>query len=220
MPPIKVVLFVFALLAIEVPASAWDGVEVVVSTGLLRQEVFGAPSPTPGYCYWDKDPIAGPTFHATETDGYGNNECPYPWMVHCDNDSLAYRGIWPLIDAEYVLSSAYRVELTCSVNVTTATRLIASRSVVGNLDDDEHSLSVFFPDGAEVPLLAPGSGPDQEQMDLEPGTYQVVLIVDAYQGTPVGTPIDPYAGSVLLQWEDPGVAVTTTSWSSLKAVFR
>jgi hypothetical protein len=57
-------------------------------------------------------------------------------------------------------------------------------------------------------------------MDLEPGNYLVSLLVDAYQGTPVGIPIDPYEGRVLLKWEDPTVAATPTNWGSVKAVFR
>jgi hypothetical protein len=207
-------------LLLALPAPAWDGVQVVDSAGLLRQEVFGAPSPTPGFCYWDKDPTSGPDFHATETDGYGNNDCTFPWLVHCDRDSLAYRGFWPLIDHEFVLSSAYRVELTCEVEISASTRLSASRTVAGNLDDDIHTLTLEYPDGAEVILLAPGSGPDLVELDLEPGGYLVSLVVDAYQGTPVGTPIDPYEGRVLLKWEDPTVDAAPTSWGSVKAVFR
>ncbi len=218
---LKSVLLMSALTAIALPAAAWDGVEVLDSTGMLRQEVFGAPSPTPGYCYWDKDEFAGPVFHATNPDGFGNNECTYPWLVHCDGDSLVYRGSWPLIDVLNVLSSAYRVELTCSIDILLPTRLSASRTGAGNLDVDEHALIIVFPGGDEVLLLAPGSGPDQNQLDLEPGTYLITLTVDAYQATPSTVAIDPYEGQVLLKMEDPEqVAVEASSWSSLKAVFR
>lgn len=218
---LKSVLLMSALTAMALPVAAWDGVEVLDSTGALRQEVFAAPSPTPGYCYWDKDEFAGPVFHATNPDGYGNADCTYPWLVHCDGDSLAYRGSWPLIDALYVLSSAYRVELTCSIDIILPTRLSASRTVTGNLDVDEHAVIIGFAGGAEVLLLEAGSGPDQNQLDLEPGTYQITLIVDAYQATPSGVVIDPYEGQVLIKIEDPNqVAVEALSWSSLKAAFR
>ena len=217
----KFFLLIFVMTFMICPASAWEGVEVLDSTGMLRQEVFGAPSPTPGYCYWDKDEFAGPVFHATNPDGYGNFECTYPWLVHCDGDSLAYRGSWPLIDALYVLSSAYRVELTCSIEIILPTRLTASRTVTGDLDIDEHAVVIGFPGGAEVWLLEAGSGPDQNQMDLEPGTYQITLTVDAFQATPSGVPIDPYEGQVLITIEDPDqVAVEALSWSSLKAAYR
>ncbi len=218
---LKSVLLMSALTAMALPAAAWDGVEVLDSTGMLRQEVFAAPSPTPGYCYWDKGEFAVPIFHATNPDGYGNYDCTYPWLVHCDGDSLVYRGSWPLIEGLYILSSAYRVELTCSINIILPTRISASRTVAGNLDIDEHTLIIGFPGGAEVWLLEAGSGPDQNQLDLEPGTYQITLMVDAYQATPSTVAIDPYEGQVLVKIEDPDqVAVDALSWSSLKALFR
>ena len=218
---LKSVLLMSALTAMALPAFAWHGVEVLDSTGMLRQEVFAAPSPTPGYCYWDKDEFSSPVFHATNPDGYGNSDCTYPWLAHCDSDSLVYRGSWPLIEGLYVLSSAYRVELTCSIDITLPTRLSVSRTVAGNLDIDEHALTIVFPGGAEVQLLAPGSGPDQNQLDLEVGTYQIILTVEAYQATPSGVVIDPYEGQVLIKIEDPNqVAVEALSWSSLKAAYR
>jgi hypothetical protein len=201
-------------------ATAWDGVQVVDSSGLLRQHVFYSPSPTPAYCYWDKDPVAGPDFHATQEDGYGNYGCTYPWSVHCDRDSLAYRGSWPLIVHQHVLSSAYHVELACTVEVTAATRLVASRSIAGNLDNDDHALTIVYPDGTEVILLPPDSRIDHVELDLLPGSYEVSLLVDADRHVPVGTPIDPYEGRILLKWEDPSVDLAPTSWGSVKAVFR
>jgi len=221
MPQSRFLLLVFALIATALPAAAWDGVDVLDSAGLLRQEVYAAPTPTPGYCYWDKDEFAGPIFNATNADGYGNAGCSYPWLVHCDADSLVYRGSWPLIDDLYVLNSTYRVELTCSVEVTAPTRLSASRAVTGNLEIDEHALTIVFPGGTEVLLLAAGSGPDEAQLDLQPGNYQVSLTVEAFQSTTSQTVIDPYEGHVLLKWEDPAsVAVEALSWSSFKAKFR
>ena len=114
MIPFSLALTILLTLLLVPPASAWEGVQVTHSSGLVRQEVYAAPSPTPGFCYWDKDPSTGPEFHATEADGYGNN-CTFPWMVHCDRDSLVYRGSWPFLDFEFILSSAFVVELACEV---------------------------------------------------------------------------------------------------------
>jgi len=167
----KFILLMIVLTGAALPVAAWDGVEVTDSAGLLRQEVFAAPSPSPGYCYWDKDEPADPSFHATD--------------------------------------------------VTVATLLTAGRAVIGNLDIDDHALTIVFPDGTEVLLLEPGSGPDQVQLELEPGSYQVSLTVEAFQSKTTQTVIDPYEGHVVLKWEDPdSVDVEPTSWGSLKAVFR
>jgi hypothetical protein len=106
------------------------------------------------------------------------------------------------------------------VNLTEPTRLDADRTVSGNLDVDDHALSIMYPDGTVVDLLSAGTGPDQISLDLEPGLYHVTLEVEVEQGGPVGTPVDPYDGWVRLIWEDPGVPVSTTSWSSVKAMFR
>lgn len=208
------------LLILALTTPAIGGVEVLDSTGLVERDIYAAPSPVPGHCYWEKDENAGPDFHATEADGYGNDGCPYPWLAHCDGDSLVYHGTWPLIEGLYLLGIGYRATLTCSVNLTEPTRLDADRTVSGNLGVDDHALSIMYPDGSVVDLLSPGASPDQISLDLEPGLYHVTLEVEAGQGGPVGTPIDPYDGWVRLIWEDPGVPVSTTSWSSVKAMFR
>jgi len=202
-------------------AAAWDGVVVNDSAGQLRQEYFAAPSPSPGYCYWDKDAAGGPDFHATSPDGYGSTGCTDPWLVHCDGDSLVYRGSWPFIPANYITTAEYRVDLVCDITVLAPTRLSASRSVIGSLTVDEHTLLLDSKRLESLPILAPGSGPDNVQMDLSPGNYSITLHVDA-KATKTGlTDLNSYQGSVVLKWEDPaGVAVESTSWSSLKAAFR
>lgn len=216
--PLLPILLILLILALVTPAVG--AVEVLDSSGLVEREVWGAPSPTPGYCYWEKDENAGPEFHATEADGDGNDGCPYPWLAHCDGDSLVYHGTWPLIEGEYLLGADYRATLTCTVNLTEPTRLDANRTVSGNLDVDGHALSIIFPDGTLVNLLPAGTGPDQAALELQPGLYHVTLEVEVAQGGPVGTPVDPYDGRVRLVWEDPGVPVSTTSWSLVKAMFR
>jgi hypothetical protein len=208
------------LLALVLPAFAWGAVEVLDSAGAVQQEVWGAPSPTPEYCYWEKDENAGPDFHATNADGHGNSGCTFPWLAHCDGDSLVYHGTWPLIEGLYLLGSDYRATLSCSVNLATETSLTIDRAVSGNLGVDEHVLTVVIPNGDEVLLLAPGTGPDHLTLDFLPGAYQFTISVEATQHGPTGTPVDPYDGWIRLVWEDPGVAVSTTSWSSLKALYR
>lgn len=214
------VLLIFAVAGPSRPAIAWEGVTVLESTGLVRQEAYGAPSPTPMYCYWDLGPDAGPTFHATNTDGYGNAGCPDPWLVHCDSDSLAYRGSWPLIDAPFALGSAYRVTLSCSVEFSVPVRLSASRTVAGELYRDEHGLTVGFPDGTVVDLLAVDAGPDRAELRLPPGVYRITLTIDASSAWDAAAVIGPYEGAVSLVWVQDAVGIEPESWSGLKAAFR
>jgi hypothetical protein len=208
-------------LALSMPAFGWEGAVVQESTGTLHQEFYGDPSPTPGYCYWEKDTDGGPLFLAANTDGYGNMGCPYPWFVNCDGDSLVYRGSWPYIEADYLRSGRYEVDLSCSVMIQAETRLAASRSVAGVLDSDVHTLTLVYEDGTSLPILAAGEGPDEAQIILQPGTYSVILQVVARQSAHNKRILDPYEGSVVLKWEDPaGVAVESTSWGAIKATFR
>jgi hypothetical protein len=217
----KSFILISALMITALPAIAWEGVEVLAAEGDLQQHVFAAPSPIPGYCYWEHAETAGPVFHATNADGYGNMGCLYPWLVHCDADSLVFRGGWPLIEGTFLTGAEFIVDLSCSVNITADTRLSAGRTVVGDLDTDEHTLTVVFPDGSILPVLPSGSGPDQANLILQPGAYLVTLHVHAYQHVITGENITPYAGHVLLKWEDPGsVAVEPVSWSSLKTLYR
>jgi hypothetical protein len=208
-------------LALPLSAMAWDGVEVQESNGELRLHFFADPSPTPGFCYWENDPVSGPHFEADNEDGYGNIDCPHPWAAHCDGDSLVYRGSWPYYDELYLRSAEYQVTLSCKVTVLEETRLSASRSVVGVLDSDIHTLTLVYRDGTSLPILAAGEGPDEVQIILKPGTYSVILQVIAQQATHNKRILDPYEGSVVLKWEDPaGVAVEPTSWGAIKAIFR
>jgi hypothetical protein len=101
--PMKQFPLMSFLLILALATPAMGGVEVLDSTGLVERDIYGAPSPVPGHCYWEKDENAGPDFHATEADGYGNDGCPYPWLAHCDGDSLVYHGTWPLIEGLYLL---------------------------------------------------------------------------------------------------------------------
>ena len=151
----------------------------------------------------------------------GNNDCTDPWLVHCDGDSLVYRGYWPQVEASLVYANHYEAVLISSINIIKQTRLSASRSVDGNLTGDIHAVTIEYPDGSSVPLFPAGSGPDQAELILNPGLYQVSFVVDAYQSNKLVDFIDPYQGFIILIWQDPGsVAVEPMSWGSIKAVFR
>ncbi len=79
---------------------------------------------------------------------------------------------------------------------------------------------IQFSNGDPMFLLPAGPSPNQAAIDLGPGLFQIAISVDTSQGGPVGTPVDPYDGWVRLIWGETGVPVTTTSWSSLKALYR
>ncbi len=216
-------VFVIALVAVAQPVAAWDGVELVQADGRFGSLWHQYGSPIPGWCTWEHDESTGPIFSVTQDDGTYMDQagCIWPSFMHCDSDSLSYMGSWPLIESEYTWGVRIETWISCSVNITAETKLSASRSVAGNLDTDNHSVTIDFPDGTTVPVLQEGIGPDQNQLVLLPGTYVVNITVFAYQESPDEEVIDPYDGHILLKWEDPSaVAVEPMSWSSLKATYR
>ncbi len=217
----QTLMLVLALIIIAVPAAALDSVELLSGTGNVREESFGVASPTPAWCWWDHDPANGPLFQATNDDGYGNADCQEVWSVHCDSDSLVFRGSWLPVESFGFASSHYEVDLACSVNITAETRLRASRQVSGALDTDEHTLTVTFPDGTVAPVLSGGSGLDEVAFVLLPGVYQIALTVGAHEYRGVDSGRSAYVGRVLLAWEAAGtVAVEDLSWGGLKALYR
>jgi len=220
--PIQTLIILVTLTMLFTTASAWDDSQVVAGNGSLQQHIWINPSPTPGYCYWESDSITEPIFQASNTDGHGNMDCPYDWFVHCDNDSLVYQGTWPFIDSSAVNGAEYIVELSCSVLLNSGTRMSAGRQInSGELDTDEHFLTITYPDNTIVQVLNTDPGPNQVQLDLQPGEYLVTLHVRAYQHKTFSEVIDPYEGYVWLRWEEPGVvAATTVGWNSVKAYYR
>jgi len=173
-------------------------------------------------CYWDTGETMVQEFSATEADGEGTLDPPNPWYAHCNSDSLVFWGTWPLIDSPYVGSVDYDVELSCSVSIPEATVLIASRTVVaGGLSSDRHILTIEYPSGSVIPILAEGEGPDLNQVILAPGLYVVRLNVRSSQYRYTMGVVNPYFGRVDLAWRDPRlVSVESLSWDSLKAIFR
>ena len=185
----------------------------------MNHNIWVSSSPTPGYCYWDNE-VPTPYFHATNADGYGNMECPHFWLAHCDSDSMTFHGTWPVIDSPYVTGAEYYVDLSCSVEITSETLLAASRTGEGALDTDQHTLVVEYADGTDEILLEDGTGPDQHQLILLPGTYVIHLHVHAYKHKTFSQNLYPYSGYVSLKLEEPGhVAVQPITWDSLKAAY-
>ena len=217
----RTVLFLLLALAWAMPVAALDSVEILASTGQVREESFGVGSPTPAWCWWENDPASGPLFQASNADGYGNYECLEAWSVHCDSDSLVFRGTWSLVESFFFSSAHYMVDLTCSVNITAETQLRATRTVIGNLDTDEHTLKVTYPDGTVTQVLSIGSGVDELAFVLLPGLYEIALTVGAHESRGTDSGRHAYAGEVRMVWETLGtVAVENSSWGALKSRFR
>ncbi len=217
----RLIFLIFSIIVTAVPALAWDGVESEVAGGYLTRWFTNTSSPTPRYCDWRTPDPAGPALQATNTDGVGNNGCADQWLVHCSGDSLVYRGQWPQLDGSLVYTSHYESVLACSVNISKQTRLSASRAVTGSLTGDIHAVTIDYPDGSSVQVFPAGSGPDQAELVLDPGLYQVSIVVDAYQSAKEWETIDPYEGFIILIWQDPeSVALESMSWGSMKAIFR
>jgi len=211
-----------AIFLLPTVVSAWTGVQVAESDGLVYQHFWVVSSPTPGFCVWEKDENSEPDFHVTNADGFSNMDCENFWMAHCDSDSLAFQGVWPFIDSYFVTSAEFIVELSCTVVISDETRLVAGRLIeAGELDTDEHNLILTYPDNSVVSIFTEESGPEQIQMVLQPGEYGVTLQIHASQSKSYGGVIDPYDGSVWLHWEDSGtVAVNPLNWESIKTYYR
>jgi len=208
--------------AIVSPGFAWQSPEIVEAQGELCNLVFVAPTPTPGICCWASGEPVGTDFFASEVDGDGNMDCPYPWMVHCDRDSMIFEGTWPLMDFPYLVSVEYQATLSCTVVISEATQLFASRVVMASgLFNDEHSIFLEYPNGSSVELLGAGSESVQNRLILPPGNYSIRMHVYCSQYRYTHGVVTPYSGRVSLAWEEPGtVSVESTQWCNLKALFR
>lgn len=217
----KSILLVVTLLVTALPAVAFEGVAVTEADGYITRWVTRRATPTPGYCDWRVETPPVQSFFATNGDGAGNIPCDDPWYVKCDNDSLVYQGAWPAHSAATIEGTNYESVLTCTVSITAEVGMFCTRSAVGNLDVDDHRLTLEHPGGEVVTIFPTGPGPDDVQLVLAPGTYIVTTTIFANMTLPLGGTFGPYSGHVSVGWGDPGgVAVEPTSWSSLKAIFR
>jgi hypothetical protein len=215
------ILLVVTILAVALPAFAWESVEVIEADGYVTRWVTRRGTPTPGYCDWRVESPPVLSFTATNADGAGNWPCDDPWFANCDNDSLVYRGAWPAHSAANISGTNFESELTCTVNITANTGMFCTRSAEGSLDEDTHELTLEHPGGEVVPIFEAGIGPDDVQLALGPGTYLITATIFANQTLPGGGTFGPYTGHVSVVWGDPGgVAVEAVSWSSIKATFR
>jgi hypothetical protein len=201
-------------------AAAGDGVQITEASGRVHHHIWGSPTPVPAYCYWELE-LPTPQFHATNSDGYGNTDCPHYWLAHCDNDSLTFHGTWPVIDSPLARSAEYLVDLSCSFTVTSETLLAARRTIGADLDTDLHTLVIVFSDGSEEILLGQASEADQAQIVLLPGNYVAHLEVNAYRNKIFSEDLPPYSGWVSLRFGESGpVDTRQDTWDSIKAVYR
>jgi len=200
-------------------AHAWDGVQVLEATGFIREHIYGAPSPVPGWCYWEQEePVT--SFHATNEDGQGNMGCSDYFLAHCDDNSMAFYGSWPLNDHIYTIGASYEAQLTCTVLLTSSSWLIANRGYTGTLGLDTRTVTLVHPSGAQEEVLG-SDGPDDLEILLTPGTYTLELQVNVSQSAPYPNPLLPFSGWVGLTWEDPEpVATEPATMGSVKALFR
>ena len=200
-------------------AQAWEGVQVLEATGVIREHIYGAPSPVPGWCYWEQEePVT--SFHATNEDGQGNMGCPHYFLAHCDDNSMVFYGSWPLNDHIYIIGASYEASLICTVQLISNSRLIANRGYTGTLDLDTRTVTLVHPSGAHEEILGPG-GPDELQVMLTPGIYTLEIEVDVSQSAPYPNPLLPFDGWVGLTWEDPeSVGTQPSTLGAVKALFR
>jgi len=216
---IKVILISSILMYCVVPAIAVEGVTVIEATGVLDRTVFGLSSPTPGWCTWEHGLESGPIYSATELDGTGNTCGSWSWSIRCDTEGLEFMGSWPqFVQGAY--SAQYSVAITYRVNLSAPKRLLAHRDIVGSLDSSIHSVSVTFPDSSVVELLLADGGANDEEIELAPATYNIVLIIEAKQTVDVGELLAPYSGLVILEWSDLALSSDSRRWGDIKALYR
>ena len=165
----KSILLVVTLLVTALPAVAFEGVAVTEADGYITRWVTRRATPTPGYCDWRVETPPVQSFFATNGDGAGNIPCDDPWYVKCDNDSLVYQGAWPAHSAATIEGTNYESVLTCTVSITAEVGMFCTRSAVGNLDVDDHRLTLEHPGGEVVTIFPTGPGPDDVQLVLAPG---------------------------------------------------
>lgn len=202
---------------IAAASAAGAVVEILEATGNVSIEEYGTYSPVPGWCYWSYPTTVEGTYHAGVDDGSGPY-CVFPWLAHCDGDSLLFQGAWDEVPYNPHLDSTnYSVVLSCDVLLTATTQLAASREVSAGLDDEEHSLSLTLPDESQLIVLAAEEGPDQVELDLEPGIYGVRLRVLARDRGPYRP---AYSGAVVLRWSSDGTPVEASSWGAVKAMYE
>ena len=199
------------------PVTAWDGVDVQDASASLTFQLFVDASPTP-ICWttWEESVGGGPGIHQSHTEE--EEPCTSAWLVHCDDDSISYRGSWAEIEPEmwYWNWQSYSVEVVCRVYMPERTRLLAERSVTGALSIDEHLVWVTPNNAPDLELLGVGTE-DAAQIVLESGVYWITLSVNALESTTHYA----YSGAVHVWWEDAGpVAGDEFSWGAVKAIYR
>jgi len=199
------------------PSIAAGAAEVLRVSADFDHELFVDMSPSP-VCWHYFDTVLEGSVNL-ELHEYHENEispCAGGWLLHADSDSLAYHGWWEEDDPEnYVWNwQRHGVDLELRIAFAQAVTLRAERFSAGQLSTDEQLTSVAYSTEDPVILLGAGTG-DVAEMELEPGTYTLRILVDAREhGTHYA-----YAGRVHLGWE-PGTSAGTCSWTEVKSLYR
>jgi len=200
---------------------AWEPVNVLNSEATMDFEIMSYASPIPAYCYWELDESSEPYFSISNADGEGNL-CDFgSWFVQCDDSGMEIQTTWPDIKLTEVTYAEMDGSLTCTVILNERTLLSASRYIDGNINTEDHSITVNHPGGSSTRMLWEGSTSRETQLILEPGTYTINLRVYALQLANYYNNVDSYEGHLLLTWSDPtNVPVDDMSWDEVKALFR
>ena len=201
------------------PAVALESVDIQSATAHVDYEVFVDPSPSPVcWNYWDwsvSGSVVAP-FH--EDYSLDEEECRSSWSLHCGTDYMSWSGAWAEVEPEHPWWNWLNFDagLAGRVYFSEPIRLLASRSVAGQLHTDIHTVMVTPSSGEPISLLGENTGPDEAELELDEGLYVLSIYVSAREHNSHYA----YDGSVLLTWEPRDeIPVQPTSWAALKALF-
>ncbi len=220
-----VFLAVFITLIYSAPAVAVNGVTVIESTGYLYIDVYSSASPTPGWCQWIQLAEDGPLFDASVCDIVsvsGELCCTWQWSARCDSDGLSFQGSLPEFPGFTWYYSGYNVDITYVVELSEAKLLSAHHELAaGPLDPSIHSLSVTYPDSTVIELFSALSETEDIEIELEPATYTIRLVIEAIQNEVTGGESNPYDELFTLSWKDTSpLSGDQRLWGNVKSLYR
>ncbi len=201
-------------------AAAWDGITLQAITADVDFDLFVDPMPTPAcWHYWAWEASGNDVLTLHQTYGIDVGICTRAWLLHCDTDSLSWHGSWAEIDPDDYLWNwlIYDVVLSSRVYIWEPARLLARRTVTGELSTDIHAVEVVPSVGDPMVMLAADGGPDEARSTWNRDVYTLILRVSAREhGTHYA-----YDGRVHLTWEPQGGSpVQLVTWSTIKALYE
>lgn len=204
-------------LAVSAPAS--EHATTTAAWGDFLVQSWSASGASPDvWIPWQHDTGDGPVYDVT-FDSYSFVRGTY--AMRCAPDTLAFAGNWD--EREYYFAFhniELQAELGCTVEVAAPVRLTMTRDLPAPLSAEEHAVTVTDADGQVVTYLGPDPV-DTVEIDLEPGVYDLRILVDVYYyDTDQLDWLPPYDGAVTVTWCDILVAVESTSLSRIKELFR